>query len=434
MIRLTVVLFSAIAAAYAVGAYVFPYEFTTRDVLHQLYTLTGMMLWTLMTLCLVAAARPRWIERFTGTGLNQVMAMHKVLGWGVTAFLGLHIAAPLFGMLIPATPVPLMGHHDMSTLWQKVWIISHPVCAFGGVLVTFWILTLIVKDIRRARGKLAWSGWEAKHRAWAWGYVLMAPHCLRLLKETEMVMPLGWINLLVTVVGLWAAVRIIRRRVGIESRQAGTVFSVESYPSHTWLTVKTPAAQTVAAGGFVYLSRPGDTEDPHPFSVAAIDKAAGTLSFWIRPAGDWTKGISQWNVGSDLTVEGPWGDFVLTKEEGQLWAAAGSGIAPFLSWLEERSRRVASREKLPSASLFWCIHSVKDETGLTRVKHLAQTADVTLKIFVTEQENRRPTAADLGVEKARTLSVCGPAGFVAFTRQSWQSAGKSRKAFRAETF
>lgn len=148
-----------------------------------------------------------------------------------------------------------------------MWIISHPVCAFSGVLVTFWILLLIGKDIRRAAGKLTWPSWEVKHRAWAWGYLLMAPHCLRLLKETEMVMPLGWINLALTNVGCWAAVRIIRNRIGAEKRRDGKVLSVKVFPSHTWLTVKTDLAYLVRPGEFVYLSRPDDVEMPHPLAL-----------------------------------------------------------------------------------------------------------------------------------------------------------------------
>lgn len=434
MIRLTAILFTAILAAFAVGAWVFPYDFTTRDVLHQLYTVSGLLLWSLMTLCMVSAARPRWMEKVAGCGMNRVMVEHKVLGWGVAVFLGLHILAPAVGLLIPATPVPLMGHHDMSTVWKKVWIISHPVCAFSGVLVTFWILTLIWKDVRRAAGNLTWPSWEAKHRAWAWGYLLMAPHCLRLLKETEMVMPLGWINLALTVVGCWAAIRILRNRIGAEKRRDGKVLSVKTCSSHTWLTVKTEAAAVVRPGEFVYLSRPGDVEMPHPFSVAAVNPVEGTLGFWIRPAGVWTQSVASWLPDSPVTVEGPWGDFHLRAASKQLWAAAGSGIAPFLSWLEARERQIQAGENLPEAKLFWCIHSVKDEATLLRVTQSARDAGVELTVFVTEKENRRPTAADLGVKDAEALAVCGSAGFVAFTREAWKDAGKPAEGLRTEAF
>lgn len=434
MIRLTALLFSAIVAAFALGAWVFPYDFTTRDVLHQLYAVSGLLLWSLMTLCIVSAARPRWIEKVAGCGMNRVMAEHKVLGWGVALFLGLHILAPAAGLLIPATPVPLMGHHDMSTFWKKVWIISHPVCAFSGVLVTFWILSLIGKDIRRAAGKLTWPSWEAKHRAWAWGYLLMAPHCLRLLKETEMVMPLGWINLALTIVGCWAAVRIIRNRIGAEKRRDGKVLAVKVFPSHTWLTVKTDLAYLVRPGEFVYLSRPDDVEMPHPFSVASVNPAEGTLGFWIRPAGAWTQSVSSWQPDSPVIAEGPWGDFRPTAAPNQLWAAAGSGIAPFLSWLEARAGQLKAGKTVPEAKLFWCIHSVKDEATLARVTKLAGDAGVALTVFVTEKENRRPKAADLGVKDAEALAVCGPAGFVVFARRAWKDAGKPAAGLRTEAF
>ena len=74
MIRLTAIVFCAIVAAFALGAWVFPYDFTTRDVLHQLYAVSGLLLWSLMTLCIVSAARPRQIEKVAGCGMNRVMA------------------------------------------------------------------------------------------------------------------------------------------------------------------------------------------------------------------------------------------------------------------------------------------------------------------------------------------------------------------------
>ncbi len=434
MKRLVILLFSLILVAYALGAAVFPYEFTTRDVLHQIYTLSGMMLWALMTLCIVSAARPRWIERAAGEGLNRVMALHRLLGWGVAAFLFLHMLSPLIGWPIPATPVPLMGHHDMSTFWKAAWIISHPVCAFGGTLVAFWILWLVWKDSRRRRGKLSWSQWEPSHRLWAWGYILMAPHCLRLLKDIEIVMPLGWVNLAMTAAGVWAAVRILRRGPGAGCREAGEVASVEMSERRTWLVVKTALAQRLKPGQFSYLSLPGDKEQPHPFSVASIDAAAGTLGFWVKPAGEWTAGLARLKPGAAISAEGPWGDFLMPEKGAAVWAAAGSGIAPFLSWLEDRSRRIASGEAMNDARLFWCIHSIADETGLRQVQRAAEAAGVPLTLFVTSEAGRRPTADDLALADAQTLSVCGAGGFSRALEAAWKAMGKPAAGFQSEAF
>ena len=434
MKRLACLLFLLILAAYAVGAAVFPYEFTTRDVLHQVYTLTGMMLWALMTLCIVSAARPRWIEKAAGVGLNRIMAMHRALGWGVTAFIFLHMLSPVIGWPIPATPVPLMGHHDMSTVWKAAWIISHPICAFGGTLVAFWILWIVWKDSRRRRQLLSWTKWEPAHRLWAWGYLLMAPHCLRLLKDIEMVMPLGWVNLVMTVIGVWAAVRLLRKGPGADCREAGEEVSVEASERRTWLVVKTPLASRMTPGQFAYLSLPGDKELPHPFSVAAIDAAAGTLGFWVKPAGEWTAALSGLKAGAALTVEGPWGDFRIPEKGEAVWAAAGSGIAPFLSWLEERSRRLSAGESLNEARLFWCIHDSADETGLRQVQRAAEAAQVPLTLFVTSKAGRRPTADDLGLASAQTLSVCGAAGFSKTLQRAWKALGKPTGSFQSEAF
>ena len=89
---------------------------------------------------------------------------------------------------------------------------------------------------------------------------------------------------------------------------------------------------------------------------------------------------------------------------------------------------------MPEAKLFWCIHSVKDEATLARVTKLAGDAGVALTVVVTGKENRRPKAADLGVKDAEVIAVCGPAGFVAFTRRAWKDAGKPAAGLRTEAF
>ena len=63
MARVNLLLLLSILAAWVLGLVVFPIELTTREVLHQIYVLTGLVVWALMAECIVLAARPAWLER-----------------------------------------------------------------------------------------------------------------------------------------------------------------------------------------------------------------------------------------------------------------------------------------------------------------------------------------------------------------------------------
>ncbi len=129
MARVNLLLLLSILAGWVLGLVVFPIELTTREVLHQIYVLTGLVVWALMAECIVLAARPAWLERVYGESLERLMKGHRTLGWWVLAVAIAHFTSPLYAQLIPATPVPMMGEHKMDTFWEAVWIWSHPICA-----------------------------------------------------------------------------------------------------------------------------------------------------------------------------------------------------------------------------------------------------------------------------------------------------------------
>lgn len=438
MARVNLLLLLSILAAWVLGLVVFPIELTTREVLHQIYVLTGLIVWTLMAECIVLAARPAWLERVYGESLERLMKGHRTLGWWVLAVAIAHFTSPLYAQLIPATPVPMMGEHKMDTFWEAVWIWSHPICALSGVLVTFWILWIQFKDVRRALGRVVWEKWEPSHRKWAWAFILMAPHCLRLPKECEMIMPLGWINLAVTILGVWAAIGIIRRRPGWMRRKGATVVGAQAAGTILRLTVATPAAKLYEAGHTAYLSLPKDSEDPHPFSVAGIDRTAGTLFFRIREAGAWTKALAGIGEGAPIEVEGPWGDFAPDFSHAaarETWIAAGCGVAPFLSWLEAAAhhRSEAPDSPMPAVTLLWSIRAAGGEPDLEEIRALCERAGVTLALFETGAESRRVAMRDVLATEPERIAVCGSHEFVESLRAAWREAGRSADRFRSET-
>ena len=438
MFRFNLILFTLLGLAYCVGIWVFPFAFNSRETLHQIFVITGVCAWTLMAECMVIAARPRWLESVFGEPLDKLMGHHKTLGWWMFGFAMAHFLAPLYAMLLPVERVSMMeGGHVMDTLWQKIWIISHPVGALLGIFASLYMLSIVWRDMKFAKGKMTWDAWEKVHRMWAWVFVAMALHCTRLLKETEMIMPLGWINLLITLIGLWAAIRVLRRKPGSDLRQDAVVEKVEVNDSLIRLTVKSDLAQKTIAGQFAYLSFKGDKEDPHPFTVAGVNREKNELFFWIKNVGVWTETITQKVKGDSIEVEAPWGTFLPkwdnTTDE-QLWVAGGVGIAPFIAWLQLAREHVAAGGALPRITLYWSVHTMKEEGGVELVREMAKELGVAFKLYESGVVGAHLNGEDIIEPSHKTLSVCANPKMTRALKAAWVKVKGSETGFHSEIY
>ena len=434
MLRINLVLFGLTALFWLAGVFFFPFELNSRGIQHQIFLLTGLAAWFLWAEALVIAARPRWIERVAGEPLDRLMGAHRKLGWGMAAASLLHVAAPVFVAFLPVEQVSGMAERPvMGSLAEAVWIWLHPLGALTGILLTLYLIRVIWRDARRASGKLDWTRWEKSHRAWAWVYLFFILHAVRLMKETELAMPLGWLNVAVTLLGAWAAVSIIRRRPGSALRAMGEVVSVQRSEGEFVLVAKSALARSVRPGEFAYLSLPCDREDPHPFTVVAADPGKGTVSFWIKEAGDWTRALAARKPGSELEIEGPWGSFLPVWEAGgpQSWIAGGLGLAPFIAWLEAAAARRRSTGEAPRATLWWFVRHAGREPFLPEAKRLAEAAGIELRVFETGDDHRGADPALVIPPGTERVEVCGSRAFALAFRRRWKELG-GQGAFRSE--
>ena len=427
MLRINLFVFILTAIAYLIGIYFFPFMLTSRDVLHQVWVISGVVTWILMTEAIVIAARPSWIERVSGEPLGKLMQAHKTLGWWMVGFAFIHFLAPFVRDIItafyPVVEVPMMEEHAIHGFRSGVWVYSHPIAGLTGILVSLYMLSVIWRDIKHAKKKISWPKWEKAHLMWAWMYIFLAFHALRTLKETELMMPLGWVTTIAAILGIWASVNIIRGRKGSAMRYDGALDSIKADGGVLQLEVKTELADTIGPGRFVYLSRPGDKEDSHPFAVAGADKKTGLLTFWIKEAGEWTKNLASMKAGDTIYVEGPWGAFFPKFIPGKTaaWVAGGAGIAPFLGWMEELKRDKAAGKPVPSITLWWSVKN-RSEGGFERVETLCRELGIDLRVHETGENHDHLEPETVLAEHPATLAVCGRPGLTKAFKAAWKGA------------
>ena len=126
------------------------------------------------------------------------------------------------------------------------------------------------------------------------------------------------------------------------SKTAGTVKAARKLTHDiSALTIQLQAPMGFAAGQYALLSVPGVIDEARSYSFANVPTAKSNdqIEFFIRQVPDGA--MSSWAqqtdiVGSQVAMEGPFGDFYLREGDSpMICIAGGSGLAPIKSLLED---------------------------------------------------------------------------------------------------
>jgi benzoate/toluate 1,2-dioxygenase reductase subunit len=213
--------------------------------------------------------------------------------------------------------------------------------------------------------------------------------------------------------------------------------------SETSFGLRIKLARPVAflPGQYVNLTVPG-TDRHRSYSFSSLP-GSDEATFLIRnlPGGVMSTYLTeQAKAGDKLTATGPMGAFYLRPiERPQVWLAGGTGLAPFLSMLEQ----VAEQGTDQSIVLYYAVTRGADLVELDRVAALAdkigtvsvitiladQDEDHARKGFVTNhltQEDLRDGNCD--------VYLCGPPPMVDAVRDHFDALGTTPASFHYEKF
>lgn len=194
-------------------------------------------------------------------------------------------------------------------------------------------------------------------------------------------------------------------------------------------------------GQYVNISVPGtDKHRSYSFSSAP---GASEGSFLIRnlPGGVMSTYLGeQAKPGDAVTLTGPMGAFYLRPlERPQLWLAGGTGLAPFLSMLEQ----VAEQGSDQPITLYYAVTRAADLVELDRVNQLAEkigNATVITILAAEEDAHERKgfvtdhvTAEDLNGGDC-DVYLCGPPPMVEAVRAHFDNLGVGPANFHFEKF
>ena len=160
--------------------------------------------------------------------------------------------------------------------------------------------------------------------------------------------------------------------------------------------------------------------DSRPFSIASYYNDDKTMRLIIRKVGRYTTKIfDQLVVGATCTVKYAFGEFILPmfdKENEIVCIAGGTGISPFLSFIE----CLEKEEGLDRIKLFYSVRTPKDYIELDYIKNKVRKGN--LFLYCTDEkvdwaENRRINIEDIlknTKDKDRAdFYICGSNEFIA---------------------
>lgn len=427
---------AATTAAWLFGLWADPPAMNGRGISHEVFYWNGVLAWGFMAMAIVIAARPAWLERVTKTPLDELYRWHRTLGFWALGLSVVHwvtktLMQPILS-LMTLDPVPKIVRGELAG-FDLFWSQIRPFAVDSSIWATAIALLLGAMVFMKA---VRYSKWLLWHKLFSVLFIILSVHSIRLMEPADVFLPLGWINIAVTLVGLRYSAVLLVRGAGREKTVKAAVTDVRVDRDVTLLTVRPEKPLSVRPGEFAFLATKG--EEKHPFSVASV-RPDGTLLFAVKALGDFTKNtVPAIAPGDEVTVEGPWGAFTpaFLEADGkdgshhEVWVAGGVGIAPFYAWLESAAKE---ENAAPYAKLVWCIRDRAAEPLFGRIEWLARKAGVSL--HVVESKIARLDAAALFREGLpESLALCAGTGLSNAVIDAYLKAGGKRAAVRREHF
>lgn len=400
----------------------------------QALYLSGLLAIGLMSLAMVLATRPAWLERPLG-GLDRIFRVHKWAGILAGVFAALHWLIEMSDDLIKS----VFGRGERAHGEESGGLLDN-LREAGEELGEFAIYLMLALVVLSLLKRFPYKFWRHLHRAMPVLYLMLAFHAAVLAPVEYWTQPAGALLALLLAAGTVAAALSLGGRIGRERRVHGVVTAVSSpAPDVTEVECRLDGDwRGHRAGQFAFVGFER-FEGAHPFTIASADRGDRTLRFQIKALGDYTRRLSsRVAVGQAVTVEGPYGRFVLGRHNHrarQIWVAGGIGITPFLAWLETLHTRP---DEAPAADLHYSTRDRAHDPFVARLEALcAGLPAVTLHIHDSRTDGLL-TAERLSalhdVRQRAEVWFCGPRGFAEQLRAGLTRAWGRRLRFHQEAF
>lgn len=381
--------------------------------------LSGLLSIALMSLAMLLATRPAWLEAPLG-GMDRIYRTHKWAGILAITFAALHWLIEMGGDILKSS----IGREGRlpKEKYPGLLEIMRDLAKDMGEWAIYAVLAMLVITLWK---KFPYRSWRFLHRAMPVLYLMLAFHAVLLSPRDYWAQPAGWLLAALLVAGVYGAIRSLLGDIGRAHEASGQIIAVE-HPAHDITCVRCRLDRGWRGhrpGQFAFVTF-DHKEGAHPFTIASADQGDQVISFQIKALGDYTNSLAvRLQPGQKVRVEGPYGRFDLARcnpRARQIWIAGGIGITPFLAWLESLQ---ADPDKAPVAELHYCTRDQVTDAFVPRLESLcAQLPRIRLHIHGGRQGAALQAAA-LGEAKGAEIWFCGPSGLAEALRNGLRAMG-----------
>jgi len=272
------------------------------------------------------------------------------------------------------------------------------------------VVLLVIVLIKR----FPYRAFVLSHRLLSPLFLFLVFHSVILMREAYWSNALAPVMVALMAAGTVAAVISIVGKVGSGKRAVGEIKRFEYLENNTILKISIRLQgrwDGHEEGQFAFVTF-DKREGAHPFTIASAWTGDGTIGFFIKALGDYTKTLpSIVNVGDLVAVEGPYGRLHFDSDKKrQIWIAGGIGIAPFVA----RIKALRNQPRDKPVDFFYSASKSDDEKFLNKVKKEALKAHIQVHIVHSDVDGRldadKLCKAVPGWKEAEVL-FCGPTAF-----------------------
>jgi predicted ferric reductase len=371
---------------------------------NQGINLSGLIAVALMGALIMMATRPRWLEQRLG-GLDHLYQLHKWSGITAGSMVLIHWFLTKSPRWLSDWGVLQLGPRPPHAA-QAPDVLRGLARDAGEYCFYAMILFLVISLVKI----LPYGRFRQIHKLGAVLFLLAAFHSVYLLPDAVRWAPFGVLTLIAGVLGSLAALWSLCGQIGRLQRYQGKVIAIHKHDGNVLeleVALPTDFHDEYLPGQFALLTLHPE-EGSHPFTIVREDVQNGSITFAIKALGDYTRQLAaQMQLGDPVTIEGPYGRFVLPESGSQeYWIAGGIGITPFIAWLEGLA---AEGERRPAAQLYYCVNSQQEILFAERLHELAKLTSVKVTI-IDRQTDGFLDASRLKIDDNTQLWFCGPKG------------------------
>lgn len=336
-----------------------------------------------MGLIMLLAIRPRWLENYFN-GLDKMYLLHKWSGIWAISFAGLHYLLELSKnllIMIFERPVRVHTSGQMVTFLGQYKRLAENL---GEWVLWFLLISLVLALWHR----FSYHIWRYTHKFMSLAFLIIVFHVIVLSPSNYWTQPVGWIIVIICIVGVCCALLAILGFIGRGCTFNAVITRINLLSQDiTEVVCHIDGKWQHIAGQYVFLLT-NRLEGAHPFTIASADQGDNQIGFCIKALGDYTRKLpSVIKIGNKICIEGPYGRFDFRKSaiKKQIWIGGGIGITPFIAWLESLQNN--PDKDAYYIDVYYCVSTIEQAVFIDRLQNLtAHLANVTLCVYCSQQQ------------------------------------------------